>query len=349
MDVLDAKPVFVEKTANFNRKASRISQDRLVEIDSLFSGEPFPLVIQPAIKGVNLLAWAENNKELVEAYLIKYGAILFRNFDIITSEEFEQIIKALCGETMEYRYRSSPRSLITGNIYTSTDYPADQNIFPHNENAYSHTFPMKIFFFCEVAAQEGGQTPIGSCRNIFRQIDPKIKRRFIEKKVMYIRNISRRFGLPIETVFQTVDKREIEKYCREHGIDYEWKDGDDLRIRQVRPVVIKHPKTGEMVWFNHATFFHISTIEKNIGQLLSTQFTEEDLPTNTYYGDGTPIEQSVLDELRNAYLENMVSFTWQEADLLALDNMLTVHGRTSYKGNRKILTGMAEPYTPQDI
>ncbi|MBW4500880.1 MAG: TauD/TfdA family dioxygenase [Scytonema hyalinum WJT4-NPBG1] len=331
------------------RKAVSISPEELIKTEFFQPGTNFPLVIKPAIKGVNLLNWAQSNREFIQNELLKYGAILFRGFNVKTVDEFEQIIAAIYKEAMEYRYRASPRTQVGGRIYTSTDYPAEQSIFPHNEHAYSPTFPLKIFFFCMTPAQEGGETPIGSCRKVFERIHPEIRDRFIEKKVMYMRNFGDGFGLPWQTVFQTTDKIKVEEYCHSNGIEFEWKDGDRLRTRQVGPAVIKHPRTGEMVWFNHATFFHVSTLEPTIRDSLLKNFPEEDLPTNTYYGDGSPIEPSVLAHLQEAYQQEMITFSWQKGDVLMLDNMLSIHARKPFVPPRKILVGMAEPYTPQHI
>ena len=76
---------------------------------------------------------------------------------------------------------------------------------------------------------------------------------------------------------------------------------------------------------------------------------EEDLPTNTYYGDGSAIEPSVLAELQAAYQQEMVTFSWEKGDVLMLDNMLSIHARQPFVPPRKILVGMAEPYTPLSI
>ena len=72
---------------------------------------------------------------------------------------------------------------------------------------------------------------------------------------------------------------------------------------------------------------------------------EEDLPNNTYYGDGSAIEPWVLDHLREAYMNETVSFTWHKGDVIILDNMLTAHSRLSFVGPRKVLFAMAEPIT----
>ncbi|WP_414513693.1 TauD/TfdA family dioxygenase [Nostoc sp. PCC 9305] len=339
----------IESLGSVRRKAVNISTEELIKTEFIKPGSNFTLVIKPSVKGVNLQDWAKNNREYLKTELLKYGAILFRDFKVNSVEEFEQIIAAICGEAMEYRYRASPRTQVGGRIYTSTDYPADQSIFPHNEHAYSPTFPLKIFFFCMSPAAKGGETPIGSCRKVFERIDPKIRDRFIEKQVMYMRNFGDGFGLPWQTVFQTTDKSKVEEYCQSNGIEVEWKAGDRLRTRQVGPAILKHPQTGEMVWFNHATFFHVSTLEATIRESLLKSLPEEDLPTNTYYGDGSAIEPSVLAELRAAYQEEMVTFSWQKGDVLMLDNMLSIHARQPFVPPRKILVGMAEPYTPQSI
>jgi alpha-ketoglutarate-dependent taurine dioxygenase len=204
---------------------------------------------------------------------------------------------------------------------------------------------MKIFFFCVTPSIQGGETPIVDCRKVFERIDREIRRRFIEKGWMLVRNFGNGLSLTWQSVFQTEDKIEVEDYCRQAGIETEWQ-GDRLRTRQTRQAVTQHPVTGEMVWFNHAAFFHVSTLEPSTREVLLAGLKEEDLPNNTYYGDGSPIELSVLDEIREAYRQEAVSFAWQEGDILMLDNMLCAHGRNPYAGPRKILVAMSEPFGP---
>ena len=107
----------------------------------------------------------------------------------------------------------------------------------------------------------------------------------------------------------------------------------------------KHPRTGEAVWFNHATPFISRHWTLRTREGLLAEFRDEDLPNNTYYGDGSPIEAAVLDELREAYQQEMISFSWQQGDLLMLDNMFTALTRARYVGPRQVLVAMAEPIT----
>lgn len=324
------------------RTARRQAVGELIQAAPLMPETSLPLLIQPIVEGVNLVAWATNNQELIAKYLLKYGGILFRNFQIKEVGEFEKLIQTVSGELLEYYDRSSPRSLIQGNIYTSTDYPANQTIFLHSENSYAARWPLKIFFYCVRPAIQGGETPIADTRKLYKRIDSKIRNRFIEKGVMYVRNFGDGFGLPWQTVFQTTNPAQVETFCRHNGIEFEWKEGNRLRTRQIRQAVATHPQTGEQVWFNHAVFFHVSTLEPNIRKSFLAEFREEDLPHNTYYGDGSPIEKTVLDEIRAVYQQETIIFPWQAGDILMLDNMLAAHGRMPFVGQRKVVVGMAE-------
>lgn len=336
----------IKKLGDVQRKTVRVAATDLVKTELLFADKPLPLLMQPARAGVDLFTWVENNHDFVQQQLYQYGGLLFRGFAVNDVNDFSRFIHLVSNEVLEYKERSSPRSAVSGNIYTSTDYPADQPIFLHNENSYQSSWPLKIFFFCSIPAQQGGATPIADCRRIYQRIPVEIRERFEKKGWMYVRNFGDGFGLHWKTVFQTDNRQEIEAYCRHANIEVEWKDEDHLRTRAVRQAVRIHPHTGERVWFNHATFYHVTTLPTNIRDEMLRLFAGEDLPTNTYYGDGMPIEDDTLDVLRQIYHEETVAFPWQKGDIMFLDNMLAAHGRTAYAGARKVLVGMADAYQP---
>lgn len=331
------------------RKPITVSEQTLVRERMLDPEQSLPLLIEPAGAGVNLVDWAARHRETLERKLLEHGAILFRNFGTNSVEQFEQVIAALSPGALEYQFRASPRTRVGGNIYTSTDYPADQPIFPHNEHSYSPRFPLRLFFYCHLAPETRGETPIGSTREVMKRIPKEIVETFRARQILYVRNYGDGFGLPWQTVFQTEERAEVEAYCASVGIEVEWKENNRLRTSQRGPAIMRHPRTGEELWFNHATFFNVSTLPEAIGASLTANFGPYDLPTNTFYGDGGAIEPEVLDALRAAYLAALTIFPWRQGDVLFLDNMLCVHGREPYAGKRAIMTGMAEALYSKDL
>jgi alpha-ketoglutarate-dependent taurine dioxygenase len=327
------------------RKARKFADADLVRTERLLPDTDLPLALVPAVEGLDLISWAGSHREFIQSLLLRHGGLLFRNFRISSPDEFQQFITAVSGEPLAYKEQTSPRSRVQGNIYTSTEYPSEHIIFLHNENSYSSTWPLKIMFFCVTAPQEGGETPIADVRRVFARIPENVRDHFARDGWMLVRNFGTGYGLPWQTAFQTQDKEEVNRHCLANGIQTEWLSGDRLRIRQRRIAIRKHPVTREAVWFNHATFFHVSTLAPEIRAALQAELAEEDLPYNTYYGDGAPIEPEVLDSLRAAYQQETIKFPWQEHDLLLLDNMLAAHGRSAFCGPRKIVVGMTEPYS----
>jgi alpha-ketoglutarate-dependent taurine dioxygenase len=325
------------------RRGVAFSGAELVKVRHLDDGRGLPMVVEPALEGVNLAAWAASHKELIEDYLARSGGILFTGFGLDSAEALQALIQAVSGKLLEYTYRSTPRSQVSGDIYTSTEYPPHQTIPLHNEMSYSRSWPLKIWFLCLKAAERGGETPIADSGRVFQRIDPAIRERFAAKGVMYIRNYGEGVDLAWEDVFQTRDSAAVEEFCHAQGIGFEWKAGNRLRTWQVCQAVAEHPKSGEKVWFNQAHLFHPSGLGPAVRESMVATFGEEGLPRNACYGDGSAIEDSVFDAIRAAYDEESVAFPWRSGDVLLLDNMRVAHGRRPFEGPRKVVVGMAEP------
>ena len=332
------------------RQSVSLSSANLVKTGSL-DGDTvaFPMVFSPGVEDVNLASWAEKNREQIERELLRHGALLFRGFKIDGVSGFDQFARAVSSDLLSYRERSSPRSEVTAGIYTSTDYPANQSIQFHNEQSYTHSWPMKLYFFCVTPAETGGATPIADGRKVLAQLDSKLRQRFIDKRVMYVRNYGNGMGLDWQTAFQTSSKPEVENYCRRNSISFEWKDNGRLRTRQIFDTIVRHPKTNEELWFEHAAFFHVSGLPADVRASLLVEFEPADLPSNTYYGDGSAIEDSVLAEIRDAYQRTAKRFAWRAGDILLIDNMLTSHAREPFSGPRKIVVAMAELFPPEKM
>jgi amino acid adenylation domain-containing protein len=337
-----------EKLRSIRRKGVDLAQVSVTKTGFLSSEETLPLVIRPTTDDVDLCRWTGRNRDLIEKELSKYGAILFRDFNVNSVAAFGQFASSICPQLFG-EYGDLPRAGGDQNVYASTPYPPDQMILYHNESSHMHLWPSKIMFFCDTVAQQGGETPIADCRAIYRRLDPAIKRRFEDKQLMYVRNYREGLDVSWQDFFRTTNRAEVEAYCRQANEQFEWLEDASLRTRKIRPAVFKHPTTRDDVFFNQILAHHVSTLEPSTRQSLLALFGEEGLPRNVYYGDGTPIEDSVIDEIRGLYSQTAVSFPWQQNDILLVDNVLTAHARNPFTGPRKIMVAIGEMRTFSEI
>lgn len=327
------------------RKAVGLSSPGLVTTGHLNEGDSAPLLISPNADDVDLEKWISARRQFVETSLLRHGVILFRGFDVKSVAGFEKCARAMSPELFA-GYGDLPPDRGGGDAtYESTPYPAAQTILFHNEASHTHRWPMKQWFYCVEPAAEGGETPTVDCREVYRRLDREVVERFGRKRLMYVRNFTGGLDVSWQEFFKTTDRAAVEGYCRKDGVDFEWKGEDGLRTRQVRPGVAEHPKTGEQVFFNQVQLHHASCAPPSLRESMLALFGEEGLPRNVYYGDGSPIEDSVVDEIRDVYWRASAAFAWRAGDILLLDNMLTAHARNPYAGPRRIVVAMAEMMT----
>jgi alpha-ketoglutarate-dependent taurine dioxygenase len=293
--------------------------------------------------GRDPLAFAGANRTRVRRALTEHGAVLLRGFDVDGADGLDALVLSLSGSApLAYTERSSPRTTIKGRVYTSTDYPREEEIFLHNENSYQASWPLTLYFHCVEPPTRQGATPLADTRRIYHSIDPSVREEFTRRGWMVVRNFHGGFGVSWQQAFGTEDRDAVGEYCAERRMTADWLPGGGLRTIAVRQAVHVHPQTAEAVWFNHATFFHVSTLSAEIREGLLAMYGEQGLPTNTYYGDGGQIPADVLDHLRDRYRAASVRFDWEQDDVLVVDNMLAAHGREPYEGPRRIAVAMAE-------
>ena len=315
-----------------------------IKIDSSFHNSNLPTLVLP----INSIEWQDcihEIRQLVDQQLHCTGGLLFRGFSVNGVEDFNEFARSFDLELLNYNYASTPRTEVTNGVYTSSEYPAHQVIPLHNEQAYTLNWPLKIWFHCVTASEQGGETPIADSRKVYQKISPVVRERFKQHGLLYVRNYGNGLDLPWQKAFGTDDKAQVEKFCHKNQIQFIWKDDGELQTKQICQAVAVHPKTNETIWFNQAHLFHVSNLDENIRETLISIVGIDNLPRNVYYGDGSPIENEALDHVREVLDECRVSFPWQQGDIMMLDNMLTAHCRCSFSGDRKVIVAMAEPHS----
>lgn len=271
------------------------------------------------------------------------GAVLIRNLPLKTAADFSNLTQGLGYKGMAYEGGAVERQELDKNsgTYTASDEPPEAIIEFHNEMAYSPVYPAKLLFFCqqEPGKDCGGETPLVRSSDILSRLDPKIVQSFDKKGVRYVRYAPSRGPaayLPWQDVFMTEDTKTAERFLQQNGFSYKWEPSGALVYWQVLPALLKHPETGETVWFNQIQSHHTSHLQE------MPRFKDYNLPSHqyayqTYYGDGSEVEPAVLQHIRAVTWSCAVGFHWQNGDVLVVDNLAVQHARMSFIGQRRIL------------
>jgi alpha-ketoglutarate-dependent taurine dioxygenase len=329
------------------KEMAPIVDDDLVEIGYLGERDRLPLVIRPRTLLADLPAWVRDHEQWIEQQLLAHGALLFRGFPVLGVEEFEAFAETLCPD-LYGEYEDLPREGGGKKVYQSTPYPADKPILFHNESAHMHRFPTRQFFHCVQPARAGGETPIVDCREIYRSLDPAVIEEFARKRLLYVRNFIDGFDVNWRTFFRTEEPQEVERYCLDNGIEVEWR-GKNLQTRQLAPAVAHHVKTAEPVFFNQIQLHHAACLEPELRETLLTVLGKDNLPRSVCFGDGSPIAETLVEEITDLYWQCAAAFPWEAGDTLMVDNMLCAHARNPFSGPRKIVVAMGAIVQSADV
>ena len=332
--------------------------DPLIETRLQFLNErKLPAVIT-ANPGESLPALLTGYRASLTAIKRKYGAILFRGFDLTTAEEFRSTANlAFENELKDYVGGVSPRGQVMSGVYESTRFPAHLRIPQHNEMAYLPDPPRELAFFCEIEPQHAGETPLADSRTIYELMPPEIREAFEAHGISYHRYLNgprmslnhrnRHRIAKLHTswmaAFSTEDPTVVERACAENNSTVTWDKEEGAMISNILPSVRRHPDTGEMLWFNQAATFLSSPRSSG---LLRWMLYQAAFPAPLYrpfhatFGDGSPISMRQLNGMHQAIDDATIRFRWQRGDLLIVDNFLVTHGRMPYRGDRRILVAI---------
>ncbi len=315
--------------------------DALVAFGTPEGWPELPLVATPAAAGVDLASWLESSRAQVEERLGRAGAILFRGFGVDGVDAFERAARAVTSELFDENAEHQPTAT-SKFVQTPVFYAPQSKLLWHNENSFNQSWPSKIIFSCQIAAREGGETPLADSRQVFARLPERLRAPFVEKGVMYVRNYYPEMGLDWPTVFQTEDRAEVEAKCREQGLEHEWKAGGGLRTQAVRKAAVVHAPSGQPSWFNQAQHWHVACLDAETRRSLEAMYGDEDMPRHCRYGDGSPIADETMAEILAVYQELETSFRWQVGDFLLVDNVAVAHARNPFVGERRILVALGD-------
>ncbi|MFF4523138.1 TauD/TfdA family dioxygenase [Streptomyces bluensis] len=285
--------------------------------------------------------------EIIEA-LHEHGALYIRGLPVRSVDDFAKVRDVLIPSSTPYREKATPRSDYGDGVFSSTDLPPSQSIAMHNENSYTLRFPGLLLFGCLVAPAVGGATPVADCRQVLNSLPPHLVAKMRSVGWQLKRSYSDLVSTDWRTAFSAQGAKDVERYCDDNLIAYEWQPDGNLRTSQLRPGVIRHPFTGAEVWFNHLAFWNEWSLDDELRETLLDEFGPDGLPFNSAFGDGEPLTREDLRAVQAAYEAATVREQWEVGDLLLVDNVLTAHGRDPFRGERKIVVAMGNPVEIND-
>jgi hypothetical protein len=319
-----------------------------------------PLVISPRDPNITLSSfqeWALGHQEELKSFLTTEGALLLRDFPVEKAEDFGSVIKSIIGSNLlDYRGGEGSRTKVAEGVYTSTEAPPQFHIPLHNELSCTNHPATYICFYCDIAPEPGtGQTLIGLTESITQEMlnHPYIWNFFNGHKIRYISrhppegSFFNKINVTHKTwpqVFETKDKSEVERICKEKGLEYKWL-GDWIEVSRLVPA-IKDPDQyfDHPYWFNQSYLYHgnprirggwINHIMANLLYINpSTRQYDVELE------DGTPIPMRIVYGIYDILAQHEIKFDWQKRDVLVLDNIKALHGRAPTGGKRRILAAM---------
>lgn len=330
-------------------------------------GQKGPLLIEPllSINFDETLSIIKKNKTIILASQAEEGALLFRNFPIQTSEEKREILQALDVKLeTQYPFGISPRTALDKGVFKSTEIPGPFPLAAHTEMSYLPFRPGVIAFYCGIAPEQYGETPLFDMRAVFEQLSNETKDCLRNKKLHYVHRypksasaMSKGIGLTWPGIFQTSDKEEVSRALERQGFEYQWGKNDRLEYTTVVPGVITHPVTGlECLnlllihpYVTYRAFAQLRTRQNfflNYGLLIATLLYSAtgQSATSVHFSDNQKIPYSMVKEICDLSWSNSYMFPWKQNDLLLVDNIAIAHGRMNVVGPRKITVSLGNMY-----
>ncbi|NRA00805.1 MAG: TauD/TfdA family dioxygenase [Myxococcales bacterium] len=328
-----------------------------------------PLIIEPIDDPDpgRLSSWLTDNESWVQNRLTEYGALLFRGFAVEGAADFEGVARSVDADLKKEYLGTSPRDALSEYVFSASELPGYYPIPQHCEMSFIKHPPRRVFFCCLTEpAEASGETPLVDFRRVVQDLDPDVLNRFVERGLRIVRNYAGpdKRGVDLwqlkgwHEMFLTRDRAAVEARCKEEGFEVQWTDGDGLRLVHEQPATRNHPVTGEVVWYNHLTTFHLSAapgeyrhifklrpsakhwalwqFSRGMVALKQLKGRSDEHAMHVTHADGSEIPDADVEAVRDAVWRHMVISPWRRRDVLAIDNHSVSHGRLPYASEREI-------------
>lgn len=273
---------------------------------------------------------------------LEAGALLLRGF-AFDLDSFVDFTNRCCAAFSTYvgggiRFRALNRdSLGAGGTVMSTTGSSQSFPIPvHGEMYYQKQRPDVLWFFCQQAPAQHGQTIVADGRIVFERLSPATREILLSRQLRYIRE------LPAEdwaTSFMTDDPAELKRICDANDLTLEVRTDRSVRIEYVAPAVFPAGQNRHAL-INSAILlweFERAVVSGAAAAVLGPSAPEKP-PMVVRFEDGQEIPEAMMREIEEAADSVTVRLNWRNGDVALVDNRVVMHGRRKTAGtDRKIL------------
>jgi alpha-ketoglutarate-dependent taurine dioxygenase len=289
-------------------------------------------------------SWVAQYRHALRALVTEHGAVLVRGLGLGDVTEIGAVFHRLASAgLLTDKEAFAPRRVYSQGVYSSSTWPPNQPMCMHHEHSYRLEFPGLLLFACLRAPTHGGATAVADAPTVLDALPSGLVERFAREGWLLVRNYNDEIGASYAQAFGTDDRGVVERYCRANAIEWQWQPGGGLRTSQRRSAVVRHPLTGQRCWFNQIAFLSQWTLDPEVREFLTEDYGPEGLPFDTYFGNGEPIDEQIVQLLNHTYQAHTAREPWQPGDLLLVDNIRTAHSREAFQGPREVLVAMTHP------
>lgn len=195
-------------------------------------------------------------------------------------------------------------------------------------------------------------------RRVTRNLSEELRKKMVEHGIVGIRNFEPPPPDDVEVAqehpdqrswkfgFYTEDKAEVEAECRAKGVEPIWRADGGLCVRNLMPAFAAHPATGELLYRNtlhtNGGRDYMQTLTGEPRRRVEEMFARQPIKTGFYLGDGSELTDDEMKALQAVFDEAELAWPWQAGDIMLLDNLLTAHGRNSFKGARDVQVALLD-------
>ncbi len=185
--------------------------------------------------------WAAERRDALRAVVAEHGAVLVRGLGLRDAAEVTAVFRRLATALMIEKEAFARRQVYADGVYSSATWPANQPMCMHHELSYRLEVPGLMLFACLSAPTRGGATAVSDSPTVLDALPAELVARFERDGWLLTRSYNDEIGATLEEAFGTEDRGAVESYCRANAIGFEWQPDGELRTRQRRSAVVRHP------------------------------------------------------------------------------------------------------------